>query len=119
MKWPAVKDLHGDQIVTEGSVRATGAGPGRTGRRQNAKPAGRSAMILAIPAALLVLALIVAPQLWITSVMKRHGSQRPAIPWTGRAVAPAAVRRLQVPTPEDHRDTPAGAPHSRVPSRFT
>src|SRR5258707_12798780 len=83
MKWPAVKDLHGDQIVTEGSVRATGAGPGRTGRRQNAKPAGRSAMILAIPAALLVLALIVAPQLWITSVMKRHGSQRPAIPWTG------------------------------------
>ena len=40
-------------------------------------------MILAIPAALLLLALIVAPQLWITSVMKRHGSQRPAIPWTG------------------------------------
>src|SRR5712691_4665661 len=40
-------------------------------------------MILAIPAALLVLALIVAPQLWITSVMKRHGSQRPAMPWTG------------------------------------
>jgi uncharacterized protein len=40
-------------------------------------------MILAIPAALLALALIVAPQLWITSVMKRHGSQRPAIPWTG------------------------------------
>jgi len=40
-------------------------------------------MILAIPAALLVLALIVAPQLWITSVMKRHGSQRPGIPWTG------------------------------------
>src|SRR5262249_56119426 len=40
-------------------------------------------MILAIPAALLVLALIVAPQLWITSVMKRHGSQRPDIPWTG------------------------------------
>jgi uncharacterized protein len=40
-------------------------------------------MILAIPAALLVLALIVAPQLWIMSVMKRHGSQRPVIPWTG------------------------------------
>jgi uncharacterized protein len=40
-------------------------------------------MILAIPGALVVLALIVAPQLWITSVMKRHGSQRPAIPWTG------------------------------------
>src|SRR5215469_6320225 len=40
-------------------------------------------MILAIPAALLVLALIVAPQLWITSVLKRHGSLRPGIPWTG------------------------------------
>jgi Zn-dependent membrane protease YugP len=40
-------------------------------------------MILAIPAALLILALIVAPQLWITSVMKRHGSQRAVIPWTG------------------------------------
>jgi Zn-dependent membrane protease YugP len=40
-------------------------------------------MILAVPAALLVLALIVAPQLWIMSVMKRHGSQRSSIPWTG------------------------------------
>jgi hypothetical protein len=40
-------------------------------------------MILAIPAALLVLALIVAPQLWIMSVMKRHGNQRSIIPWTG------------------------------------
>ena len=40
-------------------------------------------MILAIPAVLLLLVLIVAPQLWITSVMKRHSSQRPAIPWTG------------------------------------
>jgi len=40
-------------------------------------------MILALPAALLMLALIVAPQLWIMSVMKRHGSQRSAIPWTG------------------------------------
>jgi Zn-dependent membrane protease YugP len=40
-------------------------------------------MILAVPAALLVLALIVAPRLWIMSVMKRHGQQRPVIPWTG------------------------------------
>jgi len=40
-------------------------------------------MILAIPAALVLLALIIAPQLWITSVMKRHGSQRAALPWTG------------------------------------
>jgi Zn-dependent membrane protease YugP len=39
-------------------------------------------MIL-VPPALLVLALIVAPQLWIMSVMKRHGQQRPVIPWTG------------------------------------
>jgi Zn-dependent membrane protease YugP len=39
-------------------------------------------MIL-VPTALLVLALIVAPQLWIMSVMKRHGKQRPVIPWTG------------------------------------
>jgi Zn-dependent membrane protease YugP len=30
-----------------------------------------------------MLALIVAPQFWIMSVMKRHGSQRSAIPWTG------------------------------------
>src|SRR5579872_6491441 len=44
-------------------------------------------MILAIPAALIVIALIVAPQLWITSVMKRHGSQQPAIPWTGAEFA--------------------------------
>jgi hypothetical protein len=40
-------------------------------------------MILAVPAALLVLALIVAPQLWIMSLMKRHRQQRPVIPWTG------------------------------------
>src|ERR1700731_4378750 len=40
-------------------------------------------MILAIPAVLLLFVLIVAPQLWITSVMKRHSSQRPSIPWTG------------------------------------
>jgi len=40
-------------------------------------------MILAIPAALLLLALIVGPQFWIASVMKRHGSQQPDIPWTG------------------------------------
>ena len=37
-------------------------------------------MILAIPAALLLLALIVGPQFWIASVMKRHGSQQPDIP---------------------------------------
>ena len=40
-------------------------------------------MTLTIPAALLLLALVVAPQLWISSVLRRHGAQRPAIPWTG------------------------------------
>jgi Zn-dependent membrane protease YugP len=40
-------------------------------------------MVLAIPAALLILALIVAPQLWILSVLRRHSVQRDVIPWTG------------------------------------
>jgi uncharacterized protein len=40
-------------------------------------------MILAVPAILLILALVVGPQLWISSVMRRHGNQRPEIPWTG------------------------------------
>jgi uncharacterized protein len=53
-------------------------------------------MILAIPAALVVLALIVAPQLWITSVMKRHGSQRPAIPWTGGEFARLLLDRMKL-----------------------
>jgi uncharacterized protein len=55
-------------------------------------------MILAIPAALLVLALIVAPQLWITSVMKRHGSQRPAIPWTGGKFARLLLDGMKLPS---------------------
>jgi len=40
-------------------------------------------MTLAILAALVFLALIVAPQLWISSVMRRYAGERPAIPWTG------------------------------------
>src|SRR6266571_8181478 len=40
-------------------------------------------MTLAIPAALIILALIVAPQLWISTVMRRHAGQRAEIPWTG------------------------------------
>jgi len=40
-------------------------------------------MTLAIASALLMLALIVAPQLWISSVLRRHGGQQPRIPWTG------------------------------------
>jgi hypothetical protein len=43
-------------------------------------------MVLAVPAALLILALIVAPQLWIMSVMRRHAANRPEIPWTGASL---------------------------------
>jgi Zn-dependent membrane protease YugP len=53
-------------------------------------------MILAIPAALLLLALIVAPQLWITSVMKRYDSQRAAIPWTGGEFARMLLDRMKL-----------------------
>src|SRR5262245_38809676 len=44
-------------------------------------------MILAILAALIVLALVIAPQLWISSVLRRYGAQRPEIPWTGALFA--------------------------------
>lgn len=40
-------------------------------------------MMLAIPAALLFLALIVAPRLWISTVLRRHAGQRATIRWTG------------------------------------
>jgi uncharacterized protein len=40
-------------------------------------------MTLGIVGALIVLALIVAPQLWISSVMRRHAHERTEIPWTG------------------------------------
>jgi Zn-dependent membrane protease YugP len=40
-------------------------------------------MVLAIPTALLLLALIVVPRLWILSVLRRHSAQRDTIPWTG------------------------------------
>jgi uncharacterized protein len=40
-------------------------------------------MMLAIPAALLFLALIVAPQLWISTVLRRYAGQRATIRWTG------------------------------------
>jgi Zn-dependent membrane protease YugP len=44
-------------------------------------------MTLAILVALIILALVVAPQLWISSVLRRHGGQRPEIPWTGAQFA--------------------------------
>jgi uncharacterized protein len=44
-------------------------------------------MTLAIAGALLFLALIVLPQLWISSVLRRHAAQRPDIPWTGAEFA--------------------------------
>ena len=44
-------------------------------------------MTLAIPTALLFLALVIAPQLWISSVMRRFSGQRQEIPWTGSEFA--------------------------------
>ena len=44
-------------------------------------------MTLAILAALIFLALAIFPQLWIASVLRRHGGQRPEIPWTGAQFA--------------------------------
>jgi Zn-dependent membrane protease YugP len=44
-------------------------------------------MALTIPAALILLALIIAPQLWIATVFRRHGKQRADIPWTGSEFA--------------------------------
>ena len=44
-------------------------------------------MILAIPAALIFLALVIVPRLWIASVFRRHGGQRQEIPWTGAEFA--------------------------------
>jgi uncharacterized protein len=53
-------------------------------------------MILAIPAALLVLALIVAPQLWILSVLRRHSVQRDVIPWSGAEFARHLLDRMKL-----------------------
>src|SRR5262249_48493542 len=44
-------------------------------------------MNLAIHAALIVLLLIVAPQLWLTSVIRRYAGERAEIPWTGAEFA--------------------------------
>src|SRR5262245_58440719 len=44
-------------------------------------------MILAIPAVLILLALVISPQPWTSSVLRRYGAQRPEIPWTGALFA--------------------------------
>jgi uncharacterized protein len=53
-------------------------------------------MILAIPAALLILVLVVTPQLWIMSVMRRHAANRPEIPWTGGEFARHLLDRMKL-----------------------
>jgi uncharacterized protein len=53
-------------------------------------------MTLAIPAALLMLVLIVTPQLWIMSVMRRHAAIRPEIPWTGGDFARHLLDRMKL-----------------------
>jgi uncharacterized protein len=40
-------------------------------------------MAVGILGAILLLALVVAPQLWISSILRRHGVQQPGMPWTG------------------------------------
>jgi len=74
-------------------------------------------MILAIPAALVLLALIIAPQLWITSVMKRHGSQRAAIPWTGGEFARMLLDSMKL-TSVKVEETALGDHYHPLPSRF-
>jgi len=53
-------------------------------------------MTLTIWAALLVLALIVAPQLWVSSVLRRYAAQRPTIPWTGAEFARTVLDRMKL-----------------------
>jgi uncharacterized protein len=53
-------------------------------------------MVLAIPVALLLLALMVAPQLWVRSVMRRHAGDRPEIPWTGAEFARHLLDRMKL-----------------------
>jgi Zn-dependent membrane protease YugP len=53
-------------------------------------------MILAILAVLVILALTVLPRLWILSVMRRHGSQRAEIPWTGGEFARHLLDRMKL-----------------------
>jgi uncharacterized protein len=49
-----------------------------------------------ILAALLFLALVILPQLWITSVLRRHAAQRSDIPWTGAEFARHLLDGMQL-----------------------
>jgi Zn-dependent membrane protease YugP len=53
-------------------------------------------MILAIPAALLLLAFVVMPRLWVLSVMRRHAGTRAEIPWTGGEFARHLLDRMKL-----------------------
>jgi uncharacterized protein len=53
-------------------------------------------MMLAIPAALLLLALVVLPRLWVLSVMRRHAGSRSEIPWTGGEFARHLLDRMKL-----------------------
>lgn len=53
-------------------------------------------MILAILAVIMVIGLAVVPQLWVASVMKRHGAQRTEIPWTGGDFARMVLDRMNL-----------------------
>lgn len=53
-------------------------------------------MMLAIPAALLLLALVVMPRLWVLSVMRRHAGARAEIPWTGGEFARHLLDRMKL-----------------------
>jgi Zn-dependent membrane protease YugP len=53
-------------------------------------------MMLAIPAALLLLALVVMPRLWVLSVMRRHAGARAEIPWTGGEFARLLLDRMKL-----------------------
>jgi Zn-dependent membrane protease YugP len=55
-------------------------------------------MILAIPTALLLLALVVLPRLWVLSVMRRHAGSRSEIPWTGGEFARHLLDRMKLST---------------------
>jgi len=55
-------------------------------------------MTLAIPGALLLLALVVLPRLWVLSVMRRHAGPRAEIPWTGGEFARHLFDRMKLTT---------------------
>lgn len=52
-------------------------------------------MILAIPA-LLILALVFGPQLWVRYILKRHGLHRPDLQGTGGELAEHLIKRFEL-----------------------